>query len=197
LKRLKKLITKENEEDNTEVDETENLTETEKENLLHLEIEDKLNKEIKKKNKKIKKREKMKLKAQMRTGLGGNVVDDFFEAPEEMGLFTLSSIKGKEQLDDINNDEEPDIKIDSEEDNDEQEDSSSGSDPDELKRDYANEQYLDLLYEQYLIESSKYRHGISKRNQENKNKQKKWKKYLKILKIFQSTLDNKIFQMKK
>jgi len=114
----------------------------------------------------------MKLKAQMRTGLGGNVVDDFFEAPEEMGLFTLSSIKGKEQLDDINNDEEPDIKIDSEEDNDEQEDSSSGSDPDELKRDYANEQYLDLLYEQYLIESSKYRHGISKRNQENKNKQK-------------------------
>jgi len=37
IEKIKKLITKENEEDNTEVDETENLTETEKENLLHLE----------------------------------------------------------------------------------------------------------------------------------------------------------------
>jgi len=45
----------------------------------------------------------------MRTGLGGNVVDDEFEAPTDAGLFTLSNIKSKEQLDNIINSETADI----------------------------------------------------------------------------------------
>jgi len=102
---------KEESENVVEENELDNLTQNEKEGLLHLEIEDKLKKEQRKKNKKLKKRERLKIKNQMRTGLAGNIVDDYFEAPDDTGWFSLSNIKKKEQLYEVVNFEDPIISI--------------------------------------------------------------------------------------
>jgi len=109
--KMKKLIQKEEESDNDSKeisDEEENLTQDQKENLLHLKIEDHLEKEVKKKKKKLKKKERLKEKFKLRTGLAGHIVDDEFEAPTDIGLFSLSQIKKKELLDDVVNLEDTD-----------------------------------------------------------------------------------------
>jgi len=146
------------------------LTKDQQDNLLQSEVEDKLNKIERKKKKRLKKREKLREKFRLRTGLGGYVVEDEFEAPSEMGLFTLSSIKSKDQLDTVINKDESDIVLGDDDSDNKKTEADESSDADGSKNDIKNEKYFDLLYNKYLEEAAKFRTGIKLRNKLRKSK---------------------------
>eukprot|EP01126_Amoeba_proteus_P048581 TRINITY_DN5627_c0_g1_i10.p1 TRINITY_DN5627_c0_g1~~TRINITY_DN5627_c0_g1_i10.p1 ORF type:complete len:890 (-),score=254.32 TRINITY_DN5627_c0_g1_i10:305-2974(-) len=78
------------------------LTEEQKENLLQQEMEDKINQMARLKKKKLAKRKKLQQKFLMRTGLRGDTGDvEGFEAPTDLELFDLSSVKNKDTLDNL------------------------------------------------------------------------------------------------
>jgi len=155
--------------DTNDTEENENLTTDQQENLLHLDIEDKLKKLDRKKKKRLKKKEKLKEKFRLRTGLGGYVVDDEFEAPTESGLFSLSSIKSKDQLDTVVDKAETDF-VPPNEDSKGKIVNDESSDDDGSKNDMKNEKYFDLLHDKYLQMAAKFRTGIKIRNRGRDNK---------------------------
>eukprot|EP01130_Rhizamoeba_saxonica_P002363 TRINITY_DN12183_c0_g1_i1.p1 TRINITY_DN12183_c0_g1~~TRINITY_DN12183_c0_g1_i1.p1 ORF type:complete len:813 (-),score=260.76 TRINITY_DN12183_c0_g1_i1:1846-4284(-) len=147
------------------------LTEEEKEKLLLQEMDDTLERirlrERRKKKREVKRR-KQKEKFAMREGLGGSRIEDEFEAPTEDGLFNLQTIKTQNALKQIMGIKAEDIEQ-------EEEESTPKITFGPMERDDFDrnqEQYFDLLYDQYLQANATFRKKLSKTARRENNKVK-------------------------